>query len=802
MKGLGEGQIVLLDEGFAAKPAPGSKVVLRFKPPESHGPTPDRVAEFALAGLLPMKGDAADPYLTPDFPGITDRDDIGAWDLPFEDEDWKKSIATEYGDGFWKKARGAPKAYIRLEKGKELWGSSRFGELTSIRLASTDAERYRDRLLRKLKPAEGGFVFEDLAKQAGEASGGAIPFGLYFLCFSFFLIAAALLLVVLLYRLNLERRAAQVGLLLAEGFRIGTVRRLYLAEGGLLALLGVALGAFLALAYSRLLLRLLASLWPGGALQGVLEPHASPWSLACGIAGSLAASLLAIAWSVRVLGKAPPRALLAGQSADEAGQSGRGWIAPALFVAGLAGGAALIVLGPMVPGAMAQAGTFFGAGALFLTAGLAGARLLMRMKGGPIGRGALAVGRMGLRNAARHPLRSLLTVGLLASSAFLIVAIESFRQQARPGDGSIDAPDGGFSLVAESDLPVIRDLNSPRGRQEILKGMGEGKAEAEALLEQTSIVALRARAGDDASCLNLYKPTAPRVLGVPASLIDRGGFVFDGVEGDKKNPWQALRGAGMPAFAESNTATYMLDKALGGKIAIDDERGTKAELRLGGAAARQRLPEQPAGERGELPQAVSLRGGLPLFPHRPAGGARGRRETHPGARPARQGVRSDALGGQAGLVPGGGEHLPDDVPGAGRPGAGAGIAGHGGGAAAERVGAAERAGPARAPWAGGAPWSAGWCWPRTPACSWPGWCWGRPRRSLSIVPQLLSGKGAIPWANLGLLFASVLAVSLASSIAATWAALRAPHRPGPAARIRTGGRGSCRANDDRGSVRI
>ena len=38
-------------------------------------------------------------------------------------------------------------------------------------------------------------------------------------------------------------------------------------------------------------------------------------------------------------------------------------------------------------------------------------------------------------------------------------------------------------------------------------------------------VALRARGGDDASCLNLYQARQPRLLGIPDSLIaSHGGF--------------------------------------------------------------------------------------------------------------------------------------------------------------------------------------------------------------------------------------------------------------------------------------
>src|SRR5262249_49363018 len=66
------------------------------------------------------------------------------------------------------------------------------------------------------------------------------------------------------------------------------------------------------------------------------------------------------------------------------------------------------------------------------------------------GQGWWSVGRLGVRNAARHPVRSLLTAGLLASAAFLLVAVESFRRRAEAGDGGIPATDGGVALAAGS----------------------------------------------------------------------------------------------------------------------------------------------------------------------------------------------------------------------------------------------------------------------------------------------------------------------------------------------------------------
>src|SRR5262249_32027995 len=154
------------------------------------------------------------------------------------------TVRQQYTTQYWDRYRATPKAYITLDAGQKLW-ASRFGALTSIRLAPPEslpldkaAKRFEGELLAQLSPEEGGFVFDEVKVESLKASTGGTPFGLLFLGFSFFLIAAALLLVGLLFRLNLDRRAEQVGVLFAEGFSLRVVRRLLLGEGAILAVGG------------------------------------------------------------------------------------------------------------------------------------------------------------------------------------------------------------------------------------------------------------------------------------------------------------------------------------------------------------------------------------------------------------------------------------------------------------------------------------------------------------------------------------------------------------------------------------
>jgi ABC-type antimicrobial peptide transport system permease subunit len=608
---LEDDQIVLVDWKESPLHArPGDTITLTYFAPEHQGEPKELTATFRLAGLVPLEGVAADPDLTPEFPGITDKLRLDQWDPPFPYDNKRIKPPDER---YWNDHRTTPKAYVTLAAGQKLWGS-RFGQLTSVRLAtetggdlSAAADAFAEKLRARLAPERGGFVFEPVKEQALQASQGGTDFSWLFLVFSFFLIVAALLLVGLLFRLNLDRRASEVGLLLATGYRRGTLRWLLASEGGLLALAGAAAGSGAAILYAGLLVQLLAALWPGGTLHSFLRSHYTWISLAIGFVGSLAVSQLTIVWAVRVLGEVAPSALLAGQTTTE-GEPG----APqrprwSRWVAGLsaAGAVALLVGARWVQDHEMRAMTFFGSGSLLLTACLAAVWAWMRGSRHQTvaGHGAWAVARLGIRNAARHPVRSLLTAGLLASAAFLLVAVEAFRRRADPHDTGDPSPSGGFALLAESDLPLFKDLNGDDGRQEVLDKLliryrdelggdnaraQEQVAQAKALLEQVRVIAFRVRAGDDASCLNLYQPRRPRLLGVPARLTDRRRFAFAetqaATDSERQNPWLILsrKADDIPAFGEQNTVVWMLKSGLGKVFAVPDEKGAEQPLRIDG----------------------------------------------------------------------------------------------------------------------------------------------------------------------------------------------------------------------------
>ncbi|MCZ6680833.1 MAG: ABC transporter permease, partial [Candidatus Poribacteria bacterium] len=475
------------------------------------------------------------------------------------------------------------------QAGQRLW-SSRFGDLTAIRIGAalgaslqkTQAD-FQRRLLEKIPPAQVGFVFQPVKAQGLEAASGATDFSMLFIGFSLFLIVSAALLVGLLFRLGVEQRASEIGILLATGYPIAAVRRRFMREGGLLAGLGGVIGLGGAMVYTWLLMVGLRTWWLAGVGTPFLSLHINPLSLLIGYLIAIVVISFSIGWTVRQFGKVPARALLDGVTVSAAKTSGRlAWIFGLVSLA-LAGGLILFALVSGTTGAeQASPLLFFGSGALLLIAGLSFFSLWLRVGKGLM-TGFAMTARMGARNSARHPGRSMLCGALVSCACFVIVAVGANRHVETSDTTSPqkESGAGGFALVADSDIPLHHDLNSEAGRFEL--GFSESDS---AITSRAQIFPLRFLPGEDASCLNLYQPQKPRILGVPGDLIQRGGFQFQQTAATGDNPWHLLESelepGVIPAIGDYNSVRWILHLGLGEDLIIQDELGQELRLRLVG----------------------------------------------------------------------------------------------------------------------------------------------------------------------------------------------------------------------------
>ncbi|HEY1191604.1 MAG TPA: ABC transporter permease, partial [Gemmata sp.] len=482
---LGDNEIDLLTwPGSELNGLPkGTKVKLIYFDPEVEGEGVKRETELTLNDYIPFTGPARDKDLTPEIKGVTDdRAKLFEWDRPpvLPGAEIKRRVPEKpkpHPRGtFFSENKAVPMAYLNLATARKLFGS-RYGTDTSVRVAPAPGEsleklneRLQGELPRHLDPAASGLVFDPIRSRLLTASKGGTDFGGLFLGFSLFLIAAALMLVGLLFRLSLDRRAKEVGLLLATGFAVKHVRRLLLAEGLLVAAAGAALGLLAGVGYNRLLLAVLLDLWPDEGVKAYFRPHATALSFGLGFGATVLMALVAQWWSVRGLVRVTPPALLRGETAvPPAAGAGTGRFIKFVAVGALLVGGALIAAGGAVSNPDFQAMTFFSGGGLLLTAALAGVWVWMRRTRHAVvnSRGLPALAQLGTRNAARNPARSLLTAALLASAAFLLVAVESFRRQPDREFLDKSGGSGGFNLIAETDVPLFQPFDKKLGRADL-----------------------------------------------------------------------------------------------------------------------------------------------------------------------------------------------------------------------------------------------------------------------------------------------------------------------------------------------
>ena len=580
-----------------------------FEPETTHGKNVERFVDLQVKAIVRLEEPsrpygrnrkalfdkpptlANDASLTPEVPGVTDQRSINDWDLPFP------LVHRIRGpdDDFWNNHRTTPKAYVSLATGQRLWGS-RFGKLTSIRILPFLHDGTRPAEI--CQPWEGqqlattfvqsgramektlGFEFSPVKRNGLDASRGTTPFDMLFLALSLFVIAAALMLVSLLFKLGMQQRSSETGTLMAVGIPGRRIGRMLVAENILVSILGSLLGVAAGVGYAMLMLAGLRSWWVGAISTPFLDFHWTSRSLLLGAGMGTVISMITIAWSVWRSRKIPVRQLLSGQ-AGETSVPTRGrpprWLSITTGLCFLVGVTlAILAAQPQMATAMGsegQAGAFVGAGAAILVGLLLVIRSRLRRQGSPVR--SLAdppvLFRLATRNAGRNPQRSTMTIGLMATASFLVLSMGAFRL------GVNENGTGGFDGIATSSVPIYDNLADPIVRGRVL---GEDHARE---LEDCTIIPLRWKPGDDASCNNMYQASEPQVLGVTRSMVEYfnnvkkdAAFRWAGSEAgeeDITNSWRLLDSGGtthqgseqdpLPVVLDKNTAMFSL-KLMGG----------------------------------------------------------------------------------------------------------------------------------------------------------------------------------------------------------------------------------------------
>lgn len=589
----------------------GDEVVAKWHEVGGHGELPEIEKRFRVQGIYSADDSVSvDRDLTPYVEGITDVDSFSDWDQPF---DMDMDRITERDDDYWKDHKATPKAFVSLQMAEELW-NSRYGKYTSIRIASANAttpatqeqlesaiSRLEFEIQRSLKPTSLGLAFRPVLAEGLKASVGANDFTGLFIGFSFFLILSAIILASLMFRLGIQQRIAQLGVLNAIGWPESKSQRLFAAEGFVISTLGAAIGAVLGIFFAKFMIYGLTTWWVGAVGTKFLVLDIQPVKLIIAAIASVVLAMVVIWMALRSFRAIDIRQQLAGntEGTDDTTKktglwsklvtvTGVGSIFAALTVP------VLVVLNAVPDGVAFEGITwpmvcFFVGGFACLLAGLFLLRMALnrRSQNDTITSTASGLGRFAIANAARSPMRSLLTTALIAFATFVIVAVGAGRRNPLSETPDFASGNGGFTLVAESAQPILFNPNTPEGRRQL--GLTNA---AKSIPDGTNIYSFSVKPGTDASCVNLYQATVPTLLGASEEFVSRGGFRFANAK--EENPWERLDAPEeattaddltlptYPVIGDANTLQYSLKKRVGATILVPNEDEPKYALKVVG----------------------------------------------------------------------------------------------------------------------------------------------------------------------------------------------------------------------------
>lgn len=537
----------------------------------------EKSKSFVIRHIIPLKETVADSSLMPAFPGMSDAGSCRDWNsgVPI---DFKR--IRDKDEKYWDDYRGTPKAYISLEAGLELWNNP-FGNTTAFRFNKQDIpslDSLKSLLLGKISFKDMGISIVSTRAEGITAANNGVDFGELFLSLSFFIIVAAVLLTMLVYALNTEMRSKESAILSGLGYSKGRIIRIRFAESSLVIVLGGIAGAIAGIAYNYVLLAGLNSVWHDAVREKMLLVHLQPETLAIGAVSGIVMALLSIYVVTRRKLKQPIAALVRG-SLEEGKINKFNWQLNRILVFSGIGGAIVLICISLVTASYENAGLFLSAGGLFLMGSTA---LISTYISKPNKEQVLnSILRLAVKNAGHRKSRSLTIILVLAIGTFIVVLTGSYRKTYYGEDDQTKSGTGGYSLWAETTIPLSFSLSNAEGRKNLL-------TDNEQDLDSTHFLQLHTLDGDDASCLNLNQVKYPRILGVnPAELNSRKAFSFvyltEGVS--KDHPWTALNGVQdnvIPAYADQTVITYGLKKSVGDTLLYQTESGDTIKLKLVG----------------------------------------------------------------------------------------------------------------------------------------------------------------------------------------------------------------------------
>lgn len=534
----------------------------------------EKSERFIVKKIISTTDLLSDKSLMPAFPGLTDAGNCSDWDtgIPI---DLKK--IRDKDEQYWENFKGTPKTFISLEKGLEMW-DNRFGNYTSIRFPNDNSKgELEHAILSAINPKDINLRFQNVRSDGVQAASNGIDFGELFLSLSFFVIAAAILLTVLIYSLNSESRMSEAGVLTALGFAKKQILVLRFFESAIPIIISATIGGLLGILYNKSMISSLNSIWNDAVHADMLEIYIYPGTIITGILIGIIISLLSIYLVTKIKLKKPIISIISDT--------------PITFsIRKLTYNKIIAIIGLLVSigivifsifnsiennsSLMLFAGFLFLIGCTSLLTIILnpGTKWIITLKE------TLNIYHLALINARRNMNRSIAVIALLAIGTFTIIITGANRLTFSGTENQRHSGTGGYSFWVENTIPILHNLNT-------LDGKKQHGLENEDILDEVSFVQFHNLPGDDASCLNLNQVQLPQIIGVTPNLFDSlKAFSFSKLLSKYESPWLELNkdyGPGIiPAIADQTVIQWGLLKSVGDTLTYTNEFGNEIRLLL------------------------------------------------------------------------------------------------------------------------------------------------------------------------------------------------------------------------------
>ncbi|MFY9152270.1 MAG: ABC transporter permease [Prolixibacteraceae bacterium] len=527
---------------------------------------------FVVKNIYPLAGEKADQNLMPVIPGLSDAGNCRDWKTGVP-VDLKKIRAKD--EDYWKAYKGTPKAFVSLETAQKLWGN-RFGRSTAIRIQGLKKAEFETNLLAGLQPSQLGFEVTNAKSDGLSAASNGTDFGGLFIGLSFFVLFAAVLLAFLLFKLYLGFRKTEIGTLTALGFSFRTIRKIFIAEASVFVFAGIVLGIPLSIFYNQLILKAINSIWVDIVRTSIVNISIRPESI---LMGSLIIAILSIAVIYWILSRFLKNEVIVLQrkATSEKIKGGRLtlWIGLGLLVVSI-----VVLLTSGFRSGEINPEMFFISGFGLLPALILLFSYLLRKIAGYESLSAFSMRSLLLKRLSGERKRTVMIVSFLSVGVFMVVSTGLNRKDLTSHAELPSSGTGGYDYFVETTMPVLFDVNSRQGREDLN------------IPEDAGVVQFQSQPGDDASCLNLNRISRPRIIACnPAAFDQRSSFTFvtktDDL--DAAHPWlslnKTLADGVIPAFADQTVIQWGLIKSIGDTLIYKTEDGRDLKLRLIGGLA-------------------------------------------------------------------------------------------------------------------------------------------------------------------------------------------------------------------------